>query len=348
MTAKPVRVGVVGTTTYAESHLERINAHSGAELVAIAGRDQQRANAVAAKYGIPVVFPGWEELLDHPGLDAVVVMAPDALHGPIALDAFARGLHVLSEKPLATSSDEARAMVDAAAAAGKVAMSYFALRSVAAHQYLKHLVDDGYVGDVREAHISLQHGFFRGEDDYNWRFDAERGGGVIADLGCYVFDQARWYVGEIESISARGATQVDRRHPEGRAFTPAFDSAVGLIAFQSGAHATFTTSVQAHIGPGFQENDIHLEGTDGRLELRHTFTGATIRGIRDGAEEFEDLPIPAGFISRDSDTEFIDAITGGTPVSSPFENGWAVQRCVEAAEKAARTRTWVTVSGGRD
>lgn len=346
MAQSPIRVGVVGTTSYAESHLARISAHPDAQLAAIAGRDQSRAGDVAARYGIASVYSGYQQLLADDSLDAVVIMAPDALHGPIALDAFARGLHVLCEKPLATTSSEARQMADAAAETGLVALSYFALRSSPAHQYLRFLVQGGYIGTVREASISLQHGFFRGEDDYNWRFDAERGGGVIADLGCYVFDLARWYVGDIEAIAAHGATQVDRRRPDGAPFEAAFDSAVGLISFGNGAHSTFTTSVQAHIGPGFQENDIHLEGTEGRLELRHTFAGATIRGIREGSDEFEELSIPDDFGFLDSDTEFIDAIAGRRGVSSTFENGWQVQLCVEAAERAAQTGTWVRPDGG--
>lgn len=348
MAQMPVRVGVVGTTSYAESHLARISAHPNAVLAAIAGRDQTRASAVALKYDIPNVHSGYETLLDDESLDAVVVMAPDALHGPIALRAFERGLHVLCEKPLATSTAEARTMADAAAASGRVALSYFALRSSPAHQHLKSLVADGYLGTVRVANITLQHGFFRGEDDYNWRFDAERGGGVIADLGCYVFDLARWYVGELEAVAAHGASHVRRRHPEEREFVPAYDGAVGLLAFTGGAHGTFSTSVQAHIGPGFQENDVLLEGDAGRLELRHTFAGATIRGIRTGQHDFEEFVIPKAETFRDSDTEFIDAIVDGTTVSSTFENGWAVQQCVEAAELAARSGSWVRVgTGGR-
>lgn len=345
MSNAPVRVGLVGTTTYAQTHLTRIAAHPNARLVAIAGRDQNRAKAVAEAYKIPHVYSGYEDLLNDPELDAIVIMAPDALHAPIALQAFERGLHVLCEKPLATTSEEARAMADAAAASGLIAYSYFALRSSAAHQYLKALVADGYVGTVREASFNLQHGFFQNEEDYNWRFDAEKGGGVIADLGCYIFDLARWYVGEVESIAAHGAAHVQRRHPEGRDFPPAYDGAVGLINFAGGAHATFTTSVQAHIGAGMQENDIHLEGTAGRLELRHTFAGASIRGIRNGQSDFEELAIPSDFGFRDSDVEFIDAILTGQPVSSTFENGWSVQLCVEAAERAARSGAWDHLTG---
>jgi predicted dehydrogenase len=343
MAQPPVRVGVVGTTTYAETHMARLAAHPDAALAAIAGRDRGRAEAVAQKYGIPAVHSGYEQLLADDDLDAIVIMAPDALHGPIALEAFARGRHVMCEKPLATSSHEARRMADAAAESGLVALSYFFLRSSPAHQHLRHLIDDGYLGDVREASIALQHGFFGEEGDYNWRFDAHRGGGVIADLGCYVFDLARWLVGDIDAVAAHGATQVNRRHPEGRSFEPAFDAAVGLLSFAGGAHGTFTTSVQAHIGPGMQENIVHLEGSRGRLELRHTFAGASLRGIRAGQDDFEDLVIPPAGSFTDGDAEFIDAITGATPVSSTFENGWRVQLCVEAAEQAARSGAWVRV-----
>ncbi len=183
MSSTSVRVGVVGTTPYAESHIARINAHPHAAVVAVAGRDQRKADAVATRHGIAAVFDGYERMLDSRMLDALVIVAPDDLHESIAVRALHAGLHVLCEKPLAASAEAARRMAQAAAASGLVSMSYFALRTSAHHRYLHQLLAGGAIGRVQTAAFSLTHGFFR-TSQYNWRFDAALGGGVIADLGC--------------------------------------------------------------------------------------------------------------------------------------------------------------------
>ena len=134
MSPHPVRVGVVGTTPYAETHISRMAAHPDALVTAIAGRNSARASEVAARHNIGLVHEGYEAMLDVRGIDAVVIVAPDELHEPIALAAFDAGIHVLCEKPLARTPQEARRMADAARAAGLVNMSYFALRTSAHHR----------------------------------------------------------------------------------------------------------------------------------------------------------------------------------------------------------------------
>jgi predicted dehydrogenase len=334
---------VIGATPYAETHLARLNELEDAVLVAIAGRDADRAAAVAARYGAEHAFAGYEALLDSGTVDAVLVVAPDELHEPIALAAFERGIHVLCEKPLARDPEQARTMALAAERTGLVNMSYFALRTTPAHRHVKELVDAGAIGAVHSAQFSLQHGFFR-SDEYNWRFDATRGGGVVADLGCYVFDLARWYTGsEVRSVAAHGASQVHRPHPDGIDYPPADDSSVGLLAFDSGAHASFELSVVADIGPGFQRSTVQLQGELGRIELDHTFADAAIRILRPG-DAVEVVEVPGAEAYPSGDAEFIAAVRGGDPVRPAFADGWQVQRVVAAVEQAARERGWVTLA----
>jgi len=342
MSPHPVRVGVVGTTPYAETHISRIAAHPGAVVTAIAGRNSGRASEVAARHNIDFVHEGYEAMLDVRGIDAVVIVAPDELHEPIALAAFDAGIHVLCEKPLARTPQEARRMADAARAAGLVNMSYFALRTSAHHRYLHELVEGGTIGAIRSAEISLTHGFFR-KSDYNWRFDAERGGGVVADLGCYVFDLARWYVGEVDSVAANGKSHVHRPRPDGASYQAADDSCVGALAFEGGAHATFEVSVLAQVGIGRQRNVVQLQGESGRLELTHTFAGSALRGVWGDRDDFDEIALPAGYDAPSGDAEFIDAILAGTTVRPDFVDGWRVQQIVAAAESAAHSGTWIEV-----
>ena len=335
-----IRLGVVGTSSYAQTHIARLAKSPSAELVAIAGRDVTKANGVAAEHGFGHVFGDYRHLIESKLVDAVVIVAPDDLHEEISLAAFASGLHVLCEKPLSTTAASARRMARAAASSRLVNMSYFGLRFDRHHQYLRQLIADGYVGQVREAELSLSHGFFK-HDAYNWRFDASRGGGVIADLGCYLFDQARWLVGEVSAVIASGRSFEARPHPAGHPYTPAHDSAAGLLTFTSGAHASFVMSVIADPGSGMQKNRVALQGSDARIELEHDFTGATLTGRRGRTEET--LSIPAGFTSLDGDLEFLRAIATSSSATPDFEDGWRVQQCVDAAISSTRSQSWIQI-----
>ncbi|WP_426324049.1 Gfo/Idh/MocA family protein [Microbacterium sp. E-13] len=341
MTTSPVRVGVIGTTPYAETHMERIARHPHAVLSAVAGRNPVRASAVGERHDVHGVFDSYESLLASGFVDAVAVVAPDELHEPIARAAFDAGIHVLCEKPLSRTPGSARRMVDAAEQSGLVNMSYFALRTTPQHRYLHSLLRAGDIGRVLSVDIELSHGFFRGSE-YNWRFDTSLGGGVVADLGCYVFDLARWYVGEIQAVVTHGAQHVYRPRPDGAAYPSADDSAFGVLSFANGAHGSFHVSVVSHVGAGKQRNVVKLQGESGRLELVHTFAGSRL--LRVGDEE-EELKVPVDFDAPDGDAEFIDAIVSGGSVKPDFVDGWRVQQVVAAAEESARSGTWIEVKG---
>ncbi|MGC5224753.1 Gfo/Idh/MocA family protein [Micromonospora sp. DT81.3] len=341
-TRSPLRVGVIGTTAYAETHMRRVKEHPQAVLTAIAGRDRTRAEAVGATHHVPQVYAGYEELIGAGEVDALIVVAPDDLHEPIAIAAFGAGIHVLCEKPLASTPQAARRMMDAADASGLVNMSYFALRTSAHHRHLRQLVAEGLIGEVRTANFTLAHGFFR-SPEYNWRFDASRGGGVVSDLGCYLFDLARWYVGEVRSVAAHGAGFVHRPHPDGTTYATADDSCVGALVFETGAHATFEVSVLSHIGAGAQRNTVHLQGETGRLELTHTFAGSELRYAPDDGGDFAVLDLPGDLAAPSGDAEFIDAVLADVQVLPRFADGWRVQQIVAAAEAAAHSNNWVDV-----
>lgn len=342
MAIDPVRVGIVGTTAYAETHMVNIVKHPHAVLRGVAGRNRDRTAAIAERFGAETAFEGYQDLIGSGEIDAVLVLAPDELHEQIALESFAAGLHVLCEKPLATTPEAARRMADAARESGLVNMSYFALRSSSHHQMLKHLVDTDVIGPIRSASLTLTHGLFR-SPDYNWRFDSTRGSGVIADLGCYLFDQALWYIGDVSSVAADATAFVSRPRPDGSPYVPAPDSAAGILHLQDGAHATWHVSVVSHVGAGFQRNTVQLQGESGRLELDHTFAGATVRVINDGEEAYSEVALPDGYATSSGDAQFIDAIINGEQIRPSFEDGWRVQRVVAAAETAAHTGTWVAV-----
>ncbi len=337
----PVRVGIIGTTAYAETHMVNIVKHPHAVFRAVAGRNRDRTAAIAERFGAEFAFEGYQDLIASGEIDAVLVLAPDELHEQIALESFTAGLHVLCEKPLATTPDAARRMADAARESGLVNMSYFALRTSPHHHLIKQLVDSGVVGPIRSASLSLTHGLFR-SPEYNWRFDSTRGGGVIADLGCYLFDQALWYIGDASSVAADGAAFVSRPRPDGVAThlprtrpqgSPLPEWCPRLLAGQRRRTRRGRVSAQHH--PAARRS--RPARARPHFCRRHR---ARDQGRRAGIHQ---VALPDGFAAPSGDAEFIDAIIHHKQIRPSFEDGWRVQRIVAAAEAAAATGTWIAV-----
>ena len=147
MMAQRVRVGVIGTSWWTDGvHLPCLSSHPAADIVALCGRRQEHAAAIATQFGIPEVYADYREMLATARLDAVVVVAPDDLHYEMVMAALDRGLHVLCEKPLALTAQQARTMYERAERAGVVHMTYFTFRWLPEHRYLPRAVDGGVCG----------------------------------------------------------------------------------------------------------------------------------------------------------------------------------------------------------
>src|SRR5262245_25576981 len=137
MTMPPIRVGVIGTGWTANIQAPAFQAlPNDFEVVALTSARRERAEAAAAKLGIPNVFTDYREMLALPGLDAVYVGAPPHLHHEMTLAAAAAGKHLICEKPTALDAGQAREMIGAARAAGVTAMLGFEFRWHPARWYL--------------------------------------------------------------------------------------------------------------------------------------------------------------------------------------------------------------------
>ena len=197
-----VRVGVVGTSWWSDlMFLPSLKSHPQAEVAAICGRNPQRTEEMALKYAIPKSFADYRRMIREGDLQALVVATPDDLHYPIVLSALEAGLHVLCEKPLASTAAQAEEMVRAAEAAGVKHMVLFTWRWMPHFQHLHDLVAGGYIGRWYEAHFDYRSGYARAPE-YAWRFDRRRANGCLGDLGSHMIDFARWTVGEIVKVSA--------------------------------------------------------------------------------------------------------------------------------------------------
>jgi predicted dehydrogenase len=359
-----VRVGVAGTSWFAQTlHLASLESHPSAEVVAICGRDRERAGQVAAEHGIPQVFTDYRQMITSGRLDALVVVTPDATHFPITMSALEAGLHVMCEKPMALTADHARQMHDAAEAAGLVTMVGFTWRWVPAFSYLHHLIAQGYLGRCHQADFRYQHGGAF-EPAYTWQLDPDLGNGILGNLGSHMIDLARWYVGDIARVSGSLKSLVARHGPDGeRAFAAANDSALVTVEFAEGAHGTISVSGVTRVGERGQDFQVRLYGDAGSLELDFCFAGSRLRGVQQGDEGWRDLVVPPEFRGEGAnpplwvfdffapftnqpvgDRLFIDAITGRGTAEPTFYDGWKTQQVVDAAVASHREGRWITIS----
>jgi predicted dehydrogenase len=363
---KQIQVGIVGTSWWADlMFLPSLKSHPQVAIAAICGRNRDRTEAMAQKYDIPHVFTDYRKLIEKGNLQALVIATPDDLHYPIAMSALDAGLHVLCEKPLANTADQAKEMYEKAEAVGVKHMVLFTWRWMPHFQYLRKLIVDSYIGRCFHVQFCFLGGYGRASE-YLWRFDRQRANGILGDLGSHMIDFAQWYVGDIVKVNAHLATFVNRPGVDGQPLDPANDSAILVVEFANGAHGTIQVNAVAHVGDREVEQHLILYGEAGTLQADVLFggveSGAVIRGARHNEDQFQMLPVPdklwadvdhsdfasaqvPGLFVKQSigPRLFIDAILEDRPVSPNFYDGFKVQEVVDAALKSHQTGCQVSL-----
>lgn len=364
--AEKVRVGIISTSWWAEMMLlPSLKSHASAEVVAICGRNRERANEIAKNYDIPEVFSDYKEMIDKGALQAVVVASPDDLHYSMTMYALEAGLHILGEKPLAMNAKQAREMYEKAEAVGVKHMTHFTWRWFPIYQYVQKLIDDGYIGQCYQCYMSFHSGLER-DPNYRWRFDKKRSNGAICDYGAHMIDLARMLCGDIVSVSANLSCYIDRKGVDGQPCESSNDSAIVAIQFENGAQGLIQISEVVHMGDRVATQKVILFGDSGTLEVDHSFArafdphalpGSVIRGTRNSENKFETLSIPDAFFGKVDRNNllapyfhqsigarhFIDSILNDKPATTSFYDGWKVQQVIDAAIESHDSNRWIAI-----
>ncbi|MDQ2896397.1 MAG: Gfo/Idh/MocA family oxidoreductase [Actinomycetota bacterium] len=211
------------------------------DLVAIGGRDEVAVSAAARRYGYQRAVTDWREIVADDQVELFDNVAPNHLHGEPTIAAAEAGKHVICEKPLGRSADEAREIWQRVKATGVAHMCAFNYRFVPAVRLAREMIEAGEIGEIYHFRGSyLQEWIADPETPINWRLQAEdAGSGALGDLGAHVFDLARYLVGEITEVSARTATFIKDRPGGSVSVDDAFES---VIEFESGAVGTVEAS----------------------------------------------------------------------------------------------------------
>src|SRR3954465_14587780 len=210
MSEQPLSVAVIGARMAGRSHAaayRMVNTVSGAglppvRLAAIADAHVALAEDGARRYGYEKALPSWQAVAEDPSIDAVSIVVGNALHRPIAEALVAGGKHVLCEKPLAGSMEDARAMVELEKS-GKVvtAVGYTYRRSPAVAAIREH-VRNGELGELTTLHGRYWCDYACDpRSPLTWRFKGGLGSGALGDIGAHVIDAAEYICGRIVSVS---------------------------------------------------------------------------------------------------------------------------------------------------
>ncbi|WP_243076433.1 Gfo/Idh/MocA family protein [Microbacterium sp. SS28] len=255
--ARPLRWGILAPGGIAERFAQALQRRTSQRVVAVGSRSADRAEAFAQAHGIPRSYGDYRALVEDPEVDAVYVASPHSAHVELALLAISAGKHVLVEKPLATTGDDARRILDAARAAGVFAMEAMWTRYLAQSDIVRQVLADGALGEVTS--VAADFGFSIPYLPEHRLFDPSQAGGALLDAGVYpvsFISSVLGAPGELSAIGSLAASGVD-------------DQAIVSFSYP-GAVATATTSLKAWLPV-----TAVVAGTAGRLEVGPGFLGPT-------------------------------------------------------------------------
>ncbi len=343
----------------------------------VCGRDAHRAAAAADRLGWADSETDWRRLLERDDVDLIDICTPGDSHAEIAIAALRAGKHVLCEKPMANTVEEAEAMAraaDEAQGAGVRAMVGFTYRRVPAIALARKIVEDGRIGEVRHVRAQyLQDWISDPEAPLSWRLEKDKAGsGALGDIGAHIVDLTQFITQDkITEVSGQLATFVKERplaaeHSglSGTATTErgavtVDDAAVFLTKFTGGAIGVFEAT---RFATG-RKNAIRIEinGSEGSLafdfedmNVLHFFDAndpdetAGFRRIlvTEGTHPYVAAWWPPGHglgyehAFTHQVVDLVTAIADGSDPHPTFTEGLQVQRVLAAVETSSDTRTW--------
>ncbi len=328
----PVRWGVIGCADIAVKKV--IPAMNGSELshvTAIASRSSERARSTADTLDIPRSYGSYEDLLADSEIEAVYIPLPNHVHPHWAVAAAQAGKHVLCEKPLATSSQLATQMIDAAERSGVKLMEAFMYRLHPLWVEVRRLLADGAVGELRAVQAVFS---YYNDDPDDIRNQVEAGGGSLFDIGCYPVNVARMLF-DAEPTDVQASIRRD----------PSFgtDVLTSVVLDFDGRHAAFICSTQME-----PDQWVHIYGTEGRLLVEIPFNIPPDRPTRILAVSGGEPPVDPNVVVHQVPTAdqyriqadaFSRAIRDETPVPTPPQDAVANLQVMERifADASARS-----------
>ncbi len=341
------KIGVIGAGSISDAHLAAYRQHPDVEIAAICDLNEERARAKAEAYGASRVFTDYRELLKQPDIHGVSVCTWNNTHAEISIAALEAGKHVLVEKPLCKTVEEALRVEAAVRKSGKVLQVGFVRRYGSNTAILKQFIDNGDLGDIYYAKASCLR---RLGNPGGWFAELERsGGGPLIDLGVHLIDICWYLMGKPKVKAVSGNTYYrlgNRSHVKHLSFYKAadYDASVNtvedlanaLIRFENGASLMVDVSFTLHAKK--DELYVKLYGDCGGAELEPelqivTEKYDTILNMTPQVDH-PTFHFPEAFASEIA--HFVAAMAGEKETLSPVEDGVEIMKMLSAVYESAR------------
>ena len=343
-----VKIGIIGTGSISNCHLEAYKNNPNVEIYALCDINEERVKAMGATYGVSRIFTDKDEMLKLKELDAVSVCVWNSEHAPCTIAALEAGKHVLCEKPMSVTSEEARLMQEAAERSGKILMIGFVRRFGNDMKVLKDFIDNGDLGEIYYAKATYLR---RNGNPGGWFGDKSRsGGGPLIDLGVHIIDFVRYALGNPKPVSVYGVTYqklFDRSNLKTKkSYTSAEktdkdicdveDLACAMIRFDNGATLSIETSFS-----------LNKKMNEGKIELFGTKGGVCINPELEIYTEMNDYMVDvninaptsmgSGDIFGGEIDHFVDCINGKCECRNPASDGVELMKILNAVYESARS-----------
>ena len=363
------RLGIIGATGFigGSYRAEIRECPEDAEIVALCGRRRDRLEAAARVDGASFVTDRWPEVVEHPSVNLVLVLTPDALHCEPVMACAAAGRHVLCEKPVGANAGQAWRMWNACKTANLGHYVPLWARHLELFVRARELIRGGLLGTVR-AIVYRWHNPRPESMPFTWRDDAAlSSAGTIADVGTHAYDAARWLLEDEarrvfaqaaaitppkpdlggvdlqEALEWAAAHSIDRPASTRRSTTP--DYAALTVEFRRGAVGIFVLSHATYLRKGLAP-ELELHGDQGSLAINRV--DRSLRLARpNGAAEVLYAEAAEPRVNRF--TRFVfpglrARIAGGGHEYPGLEDGWRAQLFTDAAAAAGRREGWVELA----
>jgi xylose dehydrogenase (NAD/NADP) len=315
--APAVKWGIISTADINRKLIPGAHASPKVDLVAVASRDKDRAEAYAREWQIERAYGSYDELLADPDIDAVYNPLPNTMHAEWSIKALDAGKHVLCEKPFSRHTDEVEASFDAAERNDRLLSEAFMYRHNPQTARLKELVDSGAIGALRLVRSAFSYSLY---DAGNIRLRTDVEGGALMDVGCYCVSGSRLLAGEPESVFGSawiGETGTDWVF-------------AATLRFPGGVLATFDCGTAL-----CERDELEAIGSEGSLFLDDPWhcnePVIEVRGA-DGTERIELEPVDSYRLELEN---LSDAIRGEGELLLGREDAVAQARVVEALHDSA-------------
>jgi predicted dehydrogenase len=355
MTSRKINVAIIGTGWGANVHLPVFKKCPDIDVIAVCSAREEKANEVARQYNIQYAFSDYNQLLNLRDLDLVSIVTPPYLHHQITMTALNAGKHVLCEKPMAFDINEAKEMYCLASDLNRIHMIDFEGRFFPARMKMKELIEQDYLGQLHQIHISrFVWGFGTApvNRDWNWFSEQSKGGGALQAAGSHYIDALRWWFGELDSVCAEFDTVIkERRHPVSGVMrnVETEDAFTFIGRFQNGGMATVTLHSVSWQGSGER---FEAYGSKGTLIIDSK--GNVWSGKKDLGDieiiPLSEKPAPYGIEDRRELKAFaviteklVQGILEGKTVSPNFYDGMKCQQIMDAIRQSNTEKKWINI-----